>query len=244
MKLKVNLRLLLFLITMGLVLLSCGTEANYPKVPIYEEEEELRSFKLIALGDSYTIGQNVCEDCRFPAQLKDSLQTYFSTNDSFSLEIIAQTGQTTTNLKNAIATAEPALDFDLATLLIGVNNQYQNKPFIIYETEFVELVNTAISLVDGEASKLIVVSIPDYAFTSFGQSQNPTNISTQFELYNSFVQSYCEDNNLNYVYITDITQQGLENPELVASDNLHPSTLAYTKFVERILPIALEILEQ
>jgi|TARA_B110000902_G_scaffold671_1_gene815 lysophospholipase L1-like esterase len=90
---------------------------------------------------------------------------------------------------------------------------------------------------------LIVVSIPDYAFTSFGQSQNPTNISTQLELYNSFVQSYCEDNNLNYVYITDITQQGLENPELVASDNLHPSTLAYTKFVERILPIALEILE-
>ena len=246
MKLKVNLRLLLFLITMGLALLSCGTEANYPEVPIYEEEEEeeeLRSFKLIALGDSYTIGQNVCEDCRFPAQLKDSLQTYFSTNDSFSLEIIAQTGWTTTNLKNAIATAEPALNFDLATLLIGVNNQYQNKPFNIYETEFIELVNTAISLVDGEASKLIVVSIPDYAYTSFGQSQNPTNISSQLELYNSFVQSYCEDNNLNYVYITDITQQGLENPELVASDNLHPSTLAYTKFVERILPIALEILE-
>jgi hypothetical protein len=92
MKLKVNLSLLVFLITMGLALLSCGTEANYPKVPIYEEEEELRSFKLIALGDSYTIGQNVCEDCRFPAQLKDSLQTYSSTNDSFSLEIIAQTG--------------------------------------------------------------------------------------------------------------------------------------------------------
>ena len=98
MKLKVNLSLLVFLITMGLALLSCGTEANYPEVPIYEEEEEeeeeeeLRSFKLIALGDSYTIGQNVCEDCRFPAQLKDSLQTYSSTNDSFSLEIIAQTG--------------------------------------------------------------------------------------------------------------------------------------------------------
>ena len=243
MKLKVNLRLLLFLITMGLVLLSCGTEANYPKVPIYEEEEELRSFKLIALGDSYTIGQNVCEDCRFPAQLKDSLQTYFSTNDSFSLEIIAQTGWTTTSLKNAITSAAPETDFDLATLLIGVNNQYQNKPFNIYETEFIELVNTAISLVDGEASKLIVVSIPDYAYTSFGQSQNPTNISAQLELYNSFAQSYCEDNNLSYVYITDITQQGLENPELVASDNLHPSTLAYTKFVERILPIALEILE-
>jgi lysophospholipase L1-like esterase len=63
------------------------------------------------------------------------------------------------------------------------------------------------------------------------------------EEYNAFAESYCEDNNLNYVYITDITQEGLENPALVASDNLHPSTLAYTKFVERMLPIALEILD-
>ena len=63
-------------------------------------------------------------------------------------------------------------------------------------------------------------------------------------LYNTYAENYCADNNLNYVYITDITQQGLSNPELVASDNLHPSTLAYTKFVERILPIALEILEE
>ena len=45
------------------------------------------------------------------------------------------------------------------------------------------------------------------------------------------------------VYITDITQEGLTNTELVASDNLHPSTLAYTRFVQRILPIALEILD-
>ena len=62
--------------------------------------------------------------------------------------------------------------------------------------------------------------------------------------YNLYAQTYCENNNLNYVYITDITQEGLTNPELIASDNLHPSTLAYTRFVERILPIALDILEQ
>ena len=260
MGLKINYKLLVFLITLCSAILSCGLEANYPEVPSYEvndpneeeeqeeeeeeeEEEPIRNFKLIALGDSYTIGQNVCEDCRFPVQLKDSLQTYFNVNDTFSLEIIAQTGWTTTNLKNAIASVEPASDFDLATLLIGVNNQYQNKPFDLYETEFVELVTTAISLTGGDASKLIIVSIPDYAYTLFGQGQNPTVISSQLEEYNAFAQSYCEDNNLNYVYITDITQEGLENPALVASDNLHPSTLAYTKFVKRMLPTALEILD-
>tara|TARA_B110000483_G_scaffold189811_1_gene225219 strand:+ start:707 stop:1468 length:762 start_codon:yes stop_codon:yes gene_type:complete len=252
---KIIFRLLILNLSIGISILSCNIKAEIPEVPNYngvneivdeEGEEETpipRDFRLISLGDSYTIGQNVCENCRFPAQLKDSLVTYFPTYNSFSLEVIAQTGWTTANLKSAIATAEPAVDFDLVTLLIGVNNQYQNKPFELYETEFIELVNTAISLVGGDASKLIVVSIPDYAYTLFGQNYNPTNISEQLVLYNTYAENYCADNNLNYVYITDITQQGLSNPELVASDNLHPSTLAYTRFIERILPRALEILE-
>lgn len=245
------IRLVIVNLIVGLNFLSCNINAEIPEVPNYEqnenpinEEPEPRHIKLISLGDSYTIGQSVCEDCRFPAQLRDSLQTYFSENDSISLEIIAQTGWTTSNLKSAITAAEPSSDFDLVTLLIGVNNQYQNKPFSLYQTEFIELTNTAITLANGDASKLIVVSIPDYAYTPFGQNYNPSYISEQLLQYNDYAETYCNENNLNYVYITDITQQGLTNTELVATDNLHPSELAYTKFVERILPLALEVLEQ
>lgn len=245
---KISLQILTLTLIASVINVSCNIKSEIPNVPIYDVADEPieyipRSFKLISLGDSYTIGQSVCEDCRFPVQLRDSLLAYFSEEDSLSLEVIAQTGWTTSNLKSAIATNQPSANFDLVTLLIGVNNQYQNKPFSLYQTEFVELVNTAISLVDEDSSKLIVVSIPDYAYTPFGQNYNPNYISEQLMLYNTFAQTYCDDNGLNYVYITDITQEGLNNPELVASDNLHPSTLAYTKFVERILPIALNILE-
>ena len=239
---KQLLKIIVFTVSFGVVFYGCISN-NSDETPNTENPATPKNFKLIALGDSYTIGQSVCESCRFPAQLKDSLQTRYTTLDTFNLEIIAQTGWTTTNLKNAISSANPPNDFDLVTLLIGVNNQYQNKPFELYETEFIELVDTAISLVGGNASKLIVVSIPDYAYTPFGQASNALNISTQLELYNTYAQTYCADNNLKYVYITDITQQGLDNPALVATDNLHPSTLAYTKFVERILPFALDILE-
>ena len=237
---KIRLAIIVLTLTVGQFLLSCNSTTENSTEPTSVTP---KNFKLIALGDSYTIGQSVCESCRFPAQLKDSLQARYTAVDTFNLEIIAQTGWTTTNLKNAISSADPQTNFDLVTLLIGVNNQYQNKPFVLYETEFVELVSTAISLVGGDASKLIVVSIPDYAYTPFGQGRNPLDISTQLELYNTFAQNYCDDNNLKYVYITDITQEGLNNPALVATDNLHPSTLAYTKFVERILPLALDILE-
>ncbi|MDA9056592.1 SGNH/GDSL hydrolase family protein [Flavobacteriaceae bacterium] len=243
-----RLKTVVLTLIVGLAFLGCNSSTATPTPaeitdPETQTPANSENFKLIALGDSYTIGQSVCENCRFPAQLKDSLQARYTALDTFNLEIIAQTGWTTSNLKSAISSEDPPTDFDLVTLLIGVNNQYQNKPFELYETEFVELVGTAISLVGGDASKLIVVSIPDYAYTPFGQNSNALNISTQLELYNTFAQIYCADNDLKYVYITDITQEGLNNPLLVATDNLHPSSLAYTKFVERILPLALDILE-
>lgn len=256
MRLSNRFGLVIFSLGFVVLLVSCNTKAEIPYVPPYEQIEDPlddnndendippQSYKLLSLGDSYTIGQNVCETCRFPAQLRDSLAFNFNPQDDFDLNIIAQTGWTTTNLKSAIAAANPSPDQDLVTLLIGVNNQYQGRPFSLYENEFIELVNTAIALVGGEASKLIVVSIPDYAYTPFGQNSNPEIISQELEQYNQYAQNYCDNNGLSYVYITDITQQGLNIPALVASDNLHPSELAYSLFVERILPLAIEKLEQ
>ena len=196
--------------------------------------QNAKNINYLALGDSYTIGQSVCETCRFPIQLQDSLKKYLPTNKTVSTKIIATTGWTTTNLKDAIATQNPANNYDFVTLLIGVNNQYQNKPFSLYEQEFPELVNIAIQKAKGIKEHVIVVSIPDYAYTPFGNG-NAT-ISTQIDSYNAFAENYCIENNITFINITDITRQGLSQPNLVANDGLHPSEIAYTKFVERILP--------
>ena len=198
-------------------------------------------YNLLALGDSYTIGQSVCQTCRFPEQLKDSLKLKFDSEISISLKIIAQTGWPTGSLISAIQTDNPSTYYDLVTLLIGVNNEYQNRPFSVYEKEFPELVNTAISKGEGNKNNVIVISIPDYAFTTFGNG-NP-NISERIDEYNYFAEKYCIENDITFINITDITRMGLDNPVLVATDNLHPSELAYTKFVERILPFAIQKLK-
>ena len=195
-----------------------------------------KNYKYLALGDSYTIGQSICETCRFPAQLKDSIGKYLNASDTFQVKIIAQTGWTTTNLKLAIAVDNPTNDYDLVTVLIGVNNQYQHKPFSLYEQEFPELVSTAIQKAKGDKNNVIVVSIPDYAYTPYGNGS--TTISTEIDSYNSFAENYCNANNITFVNITDITRLGLVQPELVTTDGLHPSAIAYAKFVERILPKA------
>ena len=220
----------LFLFTL---LLGCSVENSMPTVtPLIQ-----KNYKYLALGDSYTIGQSVCETCRFPVQLIDSISNYLNPTDTFTVKIIATTGWTTTDLKSAIAADTSLNGYDLVTLLIGVNNQYRNKPFSLYEQEFPELVTMAIQRAKGNKKNVIVVSIPDYAFTPFGNGN--TTISTQIDNYNAFAENYCIANNITFITITDITRLGLLQPELVAGDGLHPSSLAYGKFVERILPEAI-----
>lgn len=202
------------------------------------EDTNKINIKILSLGDSYTIGQSVCQKCKFPEQLKDSILKEFSSDSTIDLKVIARTGWTTTNLISAIADENLDTNYDLVTLLIGVNNQYQRKDFSIYENEFPQLISTAVKLAKNDKENVIVVSIPDYAFTPFGNGN--TTISAEIDSYNNFAKNYCEASGITFVNITDITREGLTNTALVASDNLHPSELAYTKFVGRILPFALQ----
>jgi hypothetical protein len=53
--------------------------------------------------------------------------------NSYSLKVIAQTGWTTTNLNSGINNQNLNANYDFVSLLIGVNNQYQNEAFFLRE---------------------------------------------------------------------------------------------------------------
>lgn len=253
-----NSILILVTVLLALLLVNCSTENPIfeatPTMPNSQNNTNPRAeaipvvktldhtINYLALGDSYTIGQSVCASCKFPEQLQQSLKNT-NTANTYSLKLIAQTGWTTSNLISGINNQNLTPNYDLVSLLIGVNNQYQNKAFSLYEKEFPELLNKSIAFAKGDKNKVIVVSIPDYAYTPYGQgSGNPTKVSTEIDNYNAFAKKYCEENGIVFIDITDITRKGLTNTELVAQDGLHPSEIAYSLFVERIAPVAARIL--
>ncbi len=203
-------------------------EQSDPDPPTNNIPEQKR-IKYLALGDSYTIGQSVSVNSRYPIQLANKLE-----GDSILVDttiIIARTGWRTDNLIAAIDEAELTDTFDLVSLLIGVNNQFQNASISVYEEEFFELLQTAIQFTGGDKEKVFVVSIPDYGYTPFGQN-NQANISAGVDQFNTVNEDITKAEDISWFDITPISREGLIDTELVADDGLHPSGKMYKRWVE------------
>ena len=214
-------------------LLACQPEAPSDIILTDPPPPGGAGLKYLALGDSYTIGQSVAEEERFPVQLIAKWKGEGKVIDS--LRILAVTGWTTENLKNGLAGANLGNDYDLVSLLIGVNNQYQGRPISEYEQHFDDLLDSAILHAGGDPERVFVLSIPDYAYTPFGQNRpNPAQISAEIDAFNLINKALTEARGIQYYDITPISRLGLEQPELVAGDKLHPSGEQYRRWVELI----------
>jgi len=186
--------------------------------------------KYLALGDSYTIGESVLEKDRWPNQLASLLSSGIR---EVKTSIVATTGWRTDNLMNAIDIAKLKDEYNLVSLLIGVNNQYQGKSADQYAIEFEELLKTSIRLAKGNKENVFVVSIPDYGFTPFGQ-KNQSKISKEIDQFNEISKKITNQYHIKYFNITDISRQGISDPTLVAGDGLHPSGKMYALWAQRI----------
>ena len=217
MRLKFCFVCLLFLLTMS------GKSQTFSKNS---------AVRYLALGDSYTIGESVAEVQRWPVQLMQAFKT--RGYETEAPEIIAVTGWRTDDLRNAIATRDPRRDYDLVSLLIGFNNQYQGRSVSEYEKEFEALLEIAIAHARKDKSRVFVLSIPDYGFTPFGKEKQEK-ISEQIDTFNAVNKRITLKKGVAYVDITDISRMGLKQPDLVADDGLHPSGKMYALWVERVM---------
>ena len=236
------MKILLSTLLFSLLTSSCTKVKNMPVAQQPGNTITNNTFTYLALGDSYTIGESVTQVESFPYQLQNLLKA--QGKNVANPKIIATTGWTTDELKTAITKAELNQKFDFVTLLIGVNNQYRGYPISTYKKEFSELLQTAISFVNGDKRRVFVISIPDWGATPFGKSSGRSSqtIAEEIDNFNKANQDITLAAGVNYTNITPSSRNANTNLALIAGDGLHPSGKMYSEWATALLPKVIDIL--
>jgi len=209
------------------------------KRPLQDNPSPGMGYTYLALGDSYTIGEQVEAKDNFPNQVTATLK---EKGILFGApQIIAQTGWTTDELQAEIKSAKLRTKYDLVTLLIGVNNEYRGRKVDEYIPEFESLLKQAIQFAGNDTDHVIVLSIPDWGVTPFaaarlpdGQGRDKTTIAREIDEYNSANESITKKYNVHYINVTQSSREAATDNSLLASDGLHPSVKEYAKWATKV----------
>jgi lysophospholipase L1-like esterase len=194
--------------------------------------------RFLALGDSYTLGEGIAADASWPWQLARALRA--GGIGLVDPEILAVTGWTTDELVAAMEATPFAPPYALVSLSIGVNNQYRGRDADEYRREFADLLQRAIALAGDEASRVFVVSIPDWGVTRFAREQkrDAARIAAEIDAFNALARGETAIAGARYADVTAISRQCADRPGMLADDGLHPSSAQYASWLPAIAEAA------
>lgn len=179
----------------------------------------MKSYNILCLGDSYTIGESVPLHESFPYQLVQILR---KKGLQFNApEIIAKTGWTSFELIEHLEKVQLNTQYNFATLLIGVNNQYRGLSTEPFAKDFEFLLNKTIQSVNKNDKNVIVISIPDWGVTPFAKDRNAAQIASEIDTFNGVCELIAQKYQVQFLNITEDTRQALHDESLLATDGLH-----------------------
>ena len=193
----------------------------------------------LALGDSYTIGEQVLLSESFPYQTVQMLRQ--NNLSFFAPEIIAKNEWTTDELQNEIDKTLFLKKYDFVSLLIGVNNQYREKNLDEYEIQFEQLLQKAISFSNDNFKNIFVLSIPDWSTMPFAKDRNLNKIAEEIDIYNDSCKNITQKSGCTFIDITQSQRTDSKNPKMIAADGLHPSALEYIKWAKQLATAIAEV---
>src|ERR1044072_1064854 len=126
--------------TMSAVLLALSMAGTARAEGLSAAAEPVRRF--LALGDSYTIGEGVAAEERWPELLVGLLAARGVAVSP--PRVIARTGWTTRDLTRALDAERPVGPFDIVSLMIGVNDQFRGDDVDGYAARFETLLGRAV----------------------------------------------------------------------------------------------------
>jgi len=192
--------------------------------------------RVLALGDSYTVGEGLSAEQSWSAQLSRALEAEETAVGE--LQVIARTGWTSEALLSALQEADPQGPYHLVTVMVGVNDQFNSLSIDAYRANLRALIERAVSLAGGDAARVIVLSIPDWSASPAGAQFALQRVPLEIARFNQVCQEEAQRAGTRYVDVTPLSLLMSEREEYSAPDGLHPSGEQYRAWVELILPEA------
>lgn len=246
-----------------------GAPANADAMSAASDETAATTARIayLALGDSYTIGEGVAPEDRWPAQLAAALRERDIALDD--PRIVARTGWTTDELSAAIDTefgegndrvenggvgvreagredrsGGAMQTFGFVSLLIGVNNQYRGRSVDDYAEQFEALLERAMRFAGGRADRTLVLAIPDWGVTPFAaqSGRDTARIAQELDAFNAAAQAICARRGVAFVDIAPVARARGAEMAMLADDGLHPSAAMYALWADAALPVATRLL--
>ncbi len=200
----------------------------------------MSNYSYLALGDSYTIGEQVDFAENFPNQAVQILRK--SGLAFYAAEIIAKTGWTTDELSSAIENTITLENYDIVSLLIGVNNQYRGRSATEFKIEFEHLLQKAIQFSGNRPYRVIVLSIPDWGVTPFAAGRDRKQVAAAIDVYNDVCKRSAAAFKANFINITVSQREDGNKTDFLAPDGLHPSGKEYKKWAAELADAILKAL--
>ena len=187
----------------------------------------------LALGDSYTIGESVPMQDNFPMQTAGLLR-----EKGWLFEdpkIIAKTGWTSFELLEAIEKEKVTGNFDLVTLLVGVNNQYRGLSPALFANDFCLLVEKALYFSGNHPKSVVILSIPDWGATPYARLHGNKNISSAIQEFNGICKMAAELKGIRFIDVTSDSLLVRTDTTLLAADQLHYTGKMYGIWAKKIV---------
>jgi lysophospholipase L1-like esterase len=198
----------------------------------------LPALRYVALGDSYTIGTSVATNERWPNQLVERLR------GTAELELVANLGVNGYTSADLITFELPDvadLRPDLVSVLIGVNDVVQRVSEEQYRRNLALIFGTLLDVVPRE--RIVVVSTPDYTRTPRGADFGDRAAQrAQIQRFNEILAAAADERGIAFVDIGQVADEAGDDPALVARDQLHPSGLQYSRWVDLVAPVVADLL--
>ena len=191
---------------------------------------------LLALGDSYTVGESVPVGQSWPHRLAGRLAAAGHPAD---VTVVATTAWTSGELLAAVQADPPGPGFDLVSLSIGVNDQYRGLPLELFVETLELLLDYAGRMLEEGAAGRLAVSIPDWGVTPYAGGRDRPAIARDIDRFNGAFRDVAEAAGVPFVDVTGLSRRRGAG---LSDDGLHPSGEEYARWVDEILPVALGLL--